>query len=597
MKKINITKILLSILIIFMLVFSNYSFADNSDTITFLQNQAQNQWITQALSSANVSNIDIGYIDLSDTSLLGSSKNLLALSSVENANTETLNTLANNINSSMNNNQFGESSWLNDDFWAILALASVSKIENGDSIKDFILNNQNDDGGWSWATSGYSDTNDTAAAIMALLELGVSNDSLYIENALDYLESAQNDDGGFGYDIQSNSDSNSTSWVISTLNKLYISSNTWEKGNNTPLTFLESLRQDDGSYLWTSGSTSGITLSTAYALLAISGSSYPVKHINIENGDDNTNNGTLVNLRIESQEETICFAKDVRADNVLELLQVASSICGYQFIIENTSYGSYISSIDNISASGMNGWQYFVNFTPGNVSAGEYILNNGDEVLWGYGSALGIKPTQIEVNNTNLEVGNNLEISASYFENGNKHNLVNQDVYIGNEIHQTNSEGKINIIIEQNNTFPVYIKYTDTYIRSNKIYINTSGTDATNHSVNLSANILANNDSSDEIAFSIDKSNINFGNLSSGDSKEETLTITNTGNVEIHVESNIQGDELFSNTTLNNTLWQDFDINMDQNRANQINIKLTVPSSYKNTGVKNAELIFWAIAK
>ncbi|MDD3284978.1 MAG: DUF4430 domain-containing protein [Patescibacteria group bacterium] len=598
MNKISIKKNLLSVLIIFMLVFSNYSFADNSNTITFLQNQTQNTWITQALVSANAGNINISYIDLSDTSLLGSSKNLLALSSVESTDNNTLNTLANNILSTMNNGQLGESSWLNDDFWGVLALSSVSKIENGDLIKSFILNNQNDDGGWSWAVSGYSDTNDTAAAIMALLELGVSNNNSVITNALNYLENAQNDDGGFGYDTNSNSDSNSTSWVISTLNKLNIDSNTWNKDNNTPLTFLESLRQNDGSYLWASGSTSGINLSTAYALIAISGASYPVKRINID--DNGGTNQKLVNLRIESPDNTICLAKNIQANNVLELLQIASNICDYDFIIEDTAYGSYVSSIDNLDASGMNGWQYFVNWAPAMVSAQDYILNDGDEVLWAYGSALGIKPTQIEVNSTDLNIGDNLKIIASYFEDGTRQNLPWQDVYVGDTLHQTNQDGEININILDNSPLTVYVKYTDTYIRSNKLYINSSGADSVSHSVNLSANVLGNGGGSeynDEIAFSIDKSNIDFENLAPNQSKEETLTITNIGNVGIHVESNILGDDLFNNTRINNTLWEDFNINLDRSRANELNIRLTVPGNYEGTGTKNAELIFWAVAK
>ena len=96
-------------------------------------------------------------------------------------------------------------------------MALVAAGENVDSkevksIREYILKNQNKDGGWSFALNSTSDPDDTAAAIMALIAAGENKSSPAIIKALSFLKSKQTSDGGFAWIGGSNSIS--TAWVI-----------------------------------------------------------------------------------------------------------------------------------------------------------------------------------------------------------------------------------------------------------------------------------------------------------------------------------------------------------------------------------------------
>jgi hypothetical protein len=89
-----------------------------------------------------------------------------------------------------NNNQIGDDSCLNDDFWGVMALvaagqdpATLAIIQ--DSVA-FIIANQDDvDDGWGWSVGGgASDVDNTAAALMALLAAGQSPGSDAVSNGL-----------------------------------------------------------------------------------------------------------------------------------------------------------------------------------------------------------------------------------------------------------------------------------------------------------------------------------------------------------------------------------------------------------------------------
>lgn len=122
-------------------------------------------------------------------------------------------------------NQIGDTGNINDDIFAILALISSGEDKNQKLIQDslqFILQNQNQNGGWSFTVSSTPDSNTTAAALLALKTLGFNNVSPEVLKALDYLKTTQNSDGGFTYQPNSpygsESDSSSTAWVIWALN-------------------------------------------------------------------------------------------------------------------------------------------------------------------------------------------------------------------------------------------------------------------------------------------------------------------------------------------------------------------------------------------
>jgi hypothetical protein len=173
---------------------------------------------------------------------------------------------------------FGVPNFLFDDFWPLIAL-SAANIQ-GDTT--FIEQNQNPDGGWGWATGEVSDCDDTAAAIMALMSNGVPETDPSIVDALDYLANQQMPDGGFPSWGESNADTDS--WCISAIISCGQDPSTW--GNN-PVEHLESLQQPDGSVYWKPGDPGFMLLqTTAKAVVALSGSYYPVATYNQPTGGD-----------------------------------------------------------------------------------------------------------------------------------------------------------------------------------------------------------------------------------------------------------------------------------------------------------------------
>ena len=583
-------KKIISYLIILSLSFMPLSLlADNSETISYLQAQEQNSWITQALAAAGVTGLDISYIDVSEQDLMPVAKYLLALAAVNSQDATTVNALITTLNGHFNNGQLGEVSQLNDDFWGLLALAAVSSTDNIESIKNFIVNNQNPDHGWSWTVNDdVSDTNDTAAAIMALLDAGVAASDSIIVNALSYLQAAQNIDGGFGYYPASESDGASTAWIIAALNKANIDPATWQVETNNPLSFLETLRQADGSFLWMSGDEQSSLLVTAYALLSLIGSTYPVNYIDLGNGQEPSGQS----IRIESPENTICLADNLSAETVLDLLIVAATVCNFEYVVEETDYGPYVSSIAGIDAEGMNGWQYWVNWQGGTVSVDNYQLADGDQVLWGYGG-WPMYAVKVEANLLNE---NDLLIQAEYFDES-WQNLVGGQVLVGTETYITDANGQVAITLNQEGVYQIYAEQAEQYVRSNKEYVNIGS--GISQNVDLTVDIdNEGGGGNNNVSFIVDQSAINFGELEPGQSAETILQLTNTGNIGIYLEANVAGDNvLIDFTTLDQAPWDDFAQNLNSGLTIPVSVQLTLPADIPDDGQKTGQLIFWAVAR
>ena len=565
--------------------------ADYSNTIDYLQSQTQNAWITQALASANVDNPDISYIDAQTTDLMTAIKNVLVLTAIESDNQADLLSLSNTIDSNMSGGQLGSADLLNDDFWGLMALKSIDQTDNISDIKEFILSQQNPDGGWSWSTTGESDTNDTSAALMALLDAGLSASSTEIVDALGYLATAQNDDGGFGYDVLGDSDGASTAWVITALNKASVDSSSWQKGDNNPILFLQSLETENGSFLWLASDEVGSGMVTAYALVALNNKSYPVNYISLPDDEPELTGHTL---RIEGPGSTICLASNLEANTPLDLLEAGSQVCNFEYIAENTEYGLYVSSIGGVDAAGMEGWQYWIDWQPGMVAADEAQLTEGQDVLWGYGG-FPLYPAKTELSAESVELGENFTATAKYFDGDNWQVYSGATIEINNQSYTTDQNGQLQISLDQNGIYPIYTKQADGFVSSNKVYLQVG--DGISQTVDLTVNILnsGGGNDDDEIAFSVSQSNIDFGDLRAGQSTETILTLNNTGNAEVYIEASILGDDIFVDyTNLDNATWEDFNTLIGQNSDSSVNIQLALPNELSTSGQKDGQLIFWA---
>ena len=179
------------------------------------------------------------------------------------------------------NGQIGYEAWVNDDFWAVLALISADEAAISTVVHEsveFIKEHQNADGGWGWGRKGVtaSDVDDTAAAIMALVSAGEDRSSEVVENALQYLRDNQRSTGGFpSWDVIN---SNSDSWAMGAIVSVGQNPVQWQVSSTNVIEHLLNLQNENGSFNRTSNDSPGIDKAwcTSYAIVALCLNPYPV---------------------------------------------------------------------------------------------------------------------------------------------------------------------------------------------------------------------------------------------------------------------------------------------------------------------------------
>jgi len=287
MKKIS--TILLGV-VLFILSYTDSASAGMPEAVTYLQGQTQDAWITQALIAAGETNVPTDHL----TSVAAGgfnpandyAKTILALAAAgKNPTTFGDIDYVAKLKTYYDGTQMGDATLLNDDIWSILALASIYQTNSKEAVaaKNFLLANQNDDGGWGYAVDGSSGSNDTAAAVMALLEAGIDVNNAVITNAVAFLHTMQNNDGGFMNDPMwgTDSDSGSDGWVISAIYRIGQdpAGLGWTKNGSTSVDHLETLQDADGGFWWVDPASSPAfnnKAMTPYAVIASAGKSFPV---------------------------------------------------------------------------------------------------------------------------------------------------------------------------------------------------------------------------------------------------------------------------------------------------------------------------------
>jgi hypothetical protein len=94
-----------------------------------------------------------------------------------------------------------------------------------------------------------------------------------------------------------------------------------------------------------------------------------------------------VKIRVEGKTRTI-FApteRSVSADNALVALESAAGDGEFYFHITQTSFGPYVDQVGLYAGAGSAGWVYKVNGVSPPIGADQYVLHDGDRVLWYYG--------------------------------------------------------------------------------------------------------------------------------------------------------------------------------------------------------------------
>ena len=365
-------------------------FSADSPSVAYLKSKTLSPWSIMALSAAGESPSLDSLTNVFAEKAIDLETPILAITSAgEDPRSFGSTDLISALRAFYDGTQLGESGIVNDDIFGLLAL--ISSGESMDDpvltgIKNFILSNQNDDGGFSFAISGDSDTNTTAAAIMALRASGMAPSESPITEAVAYLKASQNDDGGFPYDPNSSwgtdSDASSDAWVLMAIIALGEDPLSWQKGGETPRAHLETLKQENGMYLYqTGGAEDSFTpVTTSYALLALFGKTLPIQVIVPE-----APSLYSFSVQVEGKTGLICDADGV-GRTAVDALVKASVVCEFTYHMQSSSFGDYVDEIAGESASGSSGWLYTVNGEMPSVGAGAYNLEEGDSVRWYFGN-------------------------------------------------------------------------------------------------------------------------------------------------------------------------------------------------------------------
>ncbi|MDK2990509.1 MAG: hypothetical protein PWR16_2038 [Methanoculleus sp.] len=158
--------------------------------------------------------------------------------------------------------------------WTIIALASVD--EDVRRSVDWLMSQQNTDGGFPWTPGAESDPDDTGAALEALAAAGIARDSAAVQKALAYLKGMQQEDGGFHYGGTSAANAASDAWVIQGIVAAGDNPAGWRAGETSVVDHLTGLRNADGSFRYTTYVTDSPCRMTASAIPALLGRPYPI---------------------------------------------------------------------------------------------------------------------------------------------------------------------------------------------------------------------------------------------------------------------------------------------------------------------------------
>ncbi|MBI4054316.1 MAG: DUF4430 domain-containing protein [Candidatus Doudnabacteria bacterium] len=578
--------------------------AYNQDTAqNYLETHADNPWSTMALSVLGASSIPTAHLkNITGSSAVEYEAPILAITALgQDPRTFGSSDYVAVLKSYHNSGQVGDPATLNDDIFGILALVAAGQPTTDPVISDaknFLLSHQDSDGGWGFITTAGSDTNMTASAILALLASGTAKGESAVESAKTYLQNAQNSDGGFPYDPRSPfgtaSDSSSTAWVIWALNSLGINPTTWAKPDGNPVSYLKSLQNSAGYFgyqdpLEEQNSFSPVT--TAYAVIALEGKFLPVNIFSPPR--------PAFDFRIEGSQETVCEGR-VAGLTAMDIVKNASLVCGFTYNITNTSFGPYLDRINSDTASGLTGWLYLVDYIPPSVGAADYVLEAGDFVLWYFGD-WGWPPTRLSLSAAEVATSDNVIVTVEAYNNNVWSPLAEATVFFGAQSATTNSSGQVTINPPEG--FYKVFAEKQGYVRSNKVLLKVGSPPIAQ--VSLLVNVGQGSVSGivtpppDIIAFTVAPSALDFGSLPKGGSASRPVTISNTGNVNIHLESVVSGDPLFvDELTLDAVTWRIFEKDLTAGATSEHAAGLAVPQGYSGgVGSKSGQLIFWAVAQ
>jgi prenyltransferase beta subunit len=176
----------------------------------------------------------------------------------------------------------GGKGWVNATVWSIFPLSAIETPASERIVTEaaeWLIVQQQENGGWSWGPPGSGapiDTDTTGAAIEALDAAGLHGTDAE-QRAFEFLEGMQGPDGGFRATPGTPPNSATTAWVIQGMWSAGVDPRQWvtESGAD-PLRFLASLQRADGSIGWTADNDLNSLWMTAQSAPALFGTTYPL---------------------------------------------------------------------------------------------------------------------------------------------------------------------------------------------------------------------------------------------------------------------------------------------------------------------------------
>lgn len=379
--------------------------------------------------------------------------------------------------------QIGSKGLLNDDIWGIIALVSCGVDKNDPVVqgaRNYIILHQNADGGWGVGIAGNSDVDSTSSAIMALIACGVDRNSSIIQKALDFLRKNQLSDGGFS--SWGSSNSASTSWAIMAISCAGENPENWIKNGKSPVDYLLSLQNDDGSFRWNETLNLNPEWMTSYAIPALLGKYYPVKIYHSYQAEAWTGY-----IRIEGKEKTVWEGSVTVKDTTVIAINVSSNEKEEHYIPYPSALGAlveaskkgvfnctilYYPSWDALYVKSIDGdsdwWHYWVDYELPMMSSDKYKLTEDDrEVLWGYVETWEAHALKISVDKK--EVKRN-EVFTIKVKDENDNPVSNATVHINSYTFLSDSDGSVKAKIPRQGVYKVYAE-KEGYVRSQKVEI------------------------------------------------------------------------------------------------------------------------------
>jgi energy-coupling factor transport system substrate-specific component len=164
--------------------------------------------------------------------------------------------------------------------FGIMSLRSAGRSARSAAVRRaavWLARQQNDDGGFSFATRGGASFVDETGAALQGLAAGGRRRTRVSARARVYLRRRQNPDGGFGQAEGYRSNAQSTAWAVQGIVAGGAQPASLRAAGRTPLAYLGSLQQDDGSFRYSRSSAQTPVWVTAQVVAALRRKPFPLR--------------------------------------------------------------------------------------------------------------------------------------------------------------------------------------------------------------------------------------------------------------------------------------------------------------------------------